>query len=159
MSKISSFHWATLVEHPLVTDTDRQTQDHSIYRASIASRGKNESHTIPAICVFVCSSLFGGCRPTKCRDFLLRTAFTHCSICLQLSVMMKLFQPRLHHLRVQRVCLHTQKPQRPTPELRLSWVSIGLFSLNYQLPAAKAIAAYVLPSTFFIFLLAARQRR
>jgi len=30
---------AVLVEHRLVTD--RQTQAHSIYRASIASRGKN----------------------------------------------------------------------------------------------------------------------
>jgi len=32
---------AVLVEHRLVTDTDRRTQGHSINRASIASRGEN----------------------------------------------------------------------------------------------------------------------
>jgi len=34
-------HLAVLVEHRLVTDTDTQTHGHRIYRASIASRGKN----------------------------------------------------------------------------------------------------------------------
>ena len=39
MPKISSIHWAVLFEQRLVID--RQTQGHNIYRASIASRGKN----------------------------------------------------------------------------------------------------------------------
>jgi len=33
---------AVLVEHRLITDRHRRTQDNSIYRASIASRGKNQ---------------------------------------------------------------------------------------------------------------------
>ena len=32
---------ALLVEHRVVTERQTQTQDHSKYRASIASRGKN----------------------------------------------------------------------------------------------------------------------
>jgi len=42
---------AILVEHRLVTDTDRQTQDRSIYRASIASRG-NKNRVV--ICMTIC---------------------------------------------------------------------------------------------------------
>jgi len=34
---------AVLVEHRLVTDTDSQTQGHSIYRTSIASRDKTDN--------------------------------------------------------------------------------------------------------------------
>ena len=46
---------AILVEHRLVTH--RQAQDHSIYRASIASRGKKQSHLSPN--VFLCKK-WGG---------------------------------------------------------------------------------------------------
>ena len=42
---------AVLVEHRLVTDSDRQTQDRSIYRASIASRG-NKNRVV--ICIVIC---------------------------------------------------------------------------------------------------------
>ena len=38
-----SLRFVVLVELRLVTDTDRRTQGHGLYRGCIASRGKNQS--------------------------------------------------------------------------------------------------------------------